>query len=109
MQKFSREASAREHRARAGTAPTGRSAASAHGGHGHRLRRTPVAPKAGTGSAEQENPGEATVQVPGGRVRLHGGSTSWDGAAGDLWAVPPARRSLQALGDAAVLTGAGKA
>jgi hypothetical protein len=36
-------------------------------------------------------------------VRLSSGDTSWDGRTGDLIAVPPARHSLQAIEDSAVL------
>ena len=38
-----------------------------------------------------------------GRVRLTSGDTSWDGRSGDLVAVPPARHSLLAVEDAAIL------
>ncbi|MDQ3359773.1 MAG: LuxR family transcriptional regulator, partial [Actinomycetota bacterium] len=53
--------------------------------------------------AEHENPGEATVHVLRGRVRLLAGEVSWDGIAGDLLIIPDARHSLQALEDSAVL------
>jgi len=48
-------------------------------------------------------PGEATVHVLHGRVRLSAGDTSWDGSPGDLLIVPAARHSLEALEDSAVL------
>lgn len=38
-----------------------------------------------------------------GRVRLTSGGNSWEGHSGDLITVPPARHSLQAIEDAAVL------
>jgi quercetin dioxygenase-like cupin family protein len=53
--------------------------------------------------AEHENPGEATVFVLNGRVRLVCGPDAWEGRTGDLIVVPPERHSLEALEDAAVL------
>ncbi|MEV4838782.1 cupin domain-containing protein [Nonomuraea sp. NPDC049486] len=103
MQKTSLEALVREHLKRAGDASTGRSAETLYGGHEHVLRQTLIALKAGQSLAEHENPGEATLQVLRGRVRLHSGGDSWDGMTGDLLIIPPARHSLDALEDAACL------
>ncbi|GGJ48313.1 hypothetical protein GCM10010121_069320 [Streptomyces brasiliensis] len=55
------------------------------------------------GLAEHENPGEATLLVLRGRVRLTSGDTSWEGRTGDLITIPEARHSVQAVEDAAVL------
>ena len=52
---------------------------------------------------EHENPGEATVHVLHGRVRLRAGDTSWEGSAGDLLVVPDSRHDLEALEASAVL------
>ncbi|MET8944069.1 cupin domain-containing protein [Streptomyces sp. NPDC004542] len=109
MRKFSLDALVDEHLERATAATTGRSAQTVHGGHEHVLRQTLVALRAGTVLAEHENPGEATVLVLRGRVRLHSGGNVWEGAAGDLLVVPPARHGLEALQDAAVLLTAVKA
>jgi quercetin dioxygenase-like cupin family protein len=103
MQKLSLDAQAREHLERAAAASTGRSATTVYGGHEHTLRQTLLALTAGTELSEHENPGEATVLVLRGRVRLTSGDTSWDGRSGDLVAVPPARHSLLAVEDAAIL------
>jgi quercetin dioxygenase-like cupin family protein len=103
MQKLSLDAQAREHLERAAATSTGRSATTVYGGHEHTLRQTLLALTAGTSLAEHENPGEATLLVLRGRVRLTSGDTSWDGRIGDLIAIPPARHSLQAVEDAAVL------
>ncbi|MEU3144568.1 MULTISPECIES: cupin domain-containing protein [unclassified Streptomyces] len=103
MQKLSLDALAREHLERAAAASTGRSASTVHGGHEHTLRQTLLALTSGTSLAEHENPGEATLLVLRGRVRLTSGETSWEGRTGDLIVIPPARHSLEALEDAAVL------
>ncbi|MGW7529299.1 cupin domain-containing protein [Streptomyces sp. NPDC054783] len=103
MQKFSLDARVREHLERAATSSTGRSAETVYGGHEHVLRQTLIALRTGTDLSEHENPGEATVLVLRGRVRLHSGDEVWEGMAGDLLVVPPARHSLQALEDTAVL------
>ena len=58
------------------------------------LRQTLIALTAGTSLSEHENPGEATVQVLSGRVRLLAGGDSWDGREGDLIVIPAARHSL---------------
>lgn len=73
------------------------------GGHERVLRQTVIGLIAGSELGEHENPGEATVHVLRGRVRLSSGEVSWEGRAGDLLKVPDARHSLQALEDSAVL------
>jgi quercetin dioxygenase-like cupin family protein len=103
MQKFSLDAQVRQHLERASAASTGRSAETVYGGHEQVLRQTLIALTAGTELTEHENPGEATVLVLRGRVRLHSGDTAWDGITGDLLVVPQERHSLEALEDAAVL------
>jgi quercetin dioxygenase-like cupin family protein len=52
---------------------------------------------------EHESPGEATLQVLAGRVRLNVGEQRWEGAAGDLVSIPPRRHSLDAVEDSAIL------
>ncbi len=103
MQKLSLDARIREHLERATTSSNGRSAETVHGGHEHVLRQTLITLRAGTAMTEHENPGEATVLVLRGRVRLRSGADSWEGIAGDLLIVPPARHSLEAVEDAAAL------
>lgn len=92
-----------EHLAAARTASSGRSAATLYGGQRHALRQTLIALTAGTRLDEHENPGEATLHVLHGRVRLEAGQSSWEAAAGDLLVIPDARHALEALDDAAVL------
>jgi quercetin dioxygenase-like cupin family protein len=103
MQKLSLDARIREHLEKATVSSTGRSAETVYGGHEHVLRQTLITLRAGTELAEHDSPGEATVLVLRGRVRLLSGGQKWDGMAGDLLLVPPARHSLEALEDAAVL------
>lgn len=58
---------------------------------------------AGAALSEHENPGEASVHVLTGRVRLSAGQHSWEGRPGDLLVVPDSSHSLQTLEDSAVL------
>jgi quercetin dioxygenase-like cupin family protein len=87
----------------ASTAPGGHSAETVYGGHEHALRQTVIALTAGSAQTEHVNPGEATVYVLRGRVRLAAGEASWEGRPGDLLIVPPSRHVLQAVEDSAVL------
>lgn len=109
MEKFSLEAIAREQSRRAAGTPAGRSAETVYGGHEHALRQTVLALTAGTSLAEHESPGEATVQVLTGRVRLTAGDETWEGRSGDLLVVPPARHALHAVEDSAILLTVSKA
>ena len=103
MQKSSLTALARQQLELARAASSGRSSSTVYGGHEHRLRQTVVALAAGQALSEHANPGEATVHVLTGRVRLGAGDTSWEGSAGDLIIVPDAPHDLQAIEDAALL------
>lgn len=103
MEKFSLTALARQQLKLAQNASSGRSASTVYGGHEHSLRQTVIALATGQRLEEHENPGEATVHVLHGRVRLAAGDTSWEGSPGDLLVVPPSRHSLEALEAAAVL------
>lgn len=102
MRKFSIDATAREllGRAREGG---GRAADTVIGGHEKVLRQTVIALATGAALGEHENPGEATVHVLSGRVRLAAGGDSWEGRTGDLLEVPDGKHSLEALEDSAVL------
>lgn len=103
MNKFSLDAKAREHLERAAATSTGRSSETVYGGHERVLRQTLVALTEGTSLGEHDNPGEATLLVLGGRVRLNSDETSWEGRDGDFIVVPQARHSLDALEDSTVL------
>lgn len=101
--KSSLTALVREHLETATRVSSGRSAHTVYGGHEHVLRQTLIAIAAGRELAEHESPGEATVHVLHGRVRLTAGDLAWEGSAGDLLVVPQERHGLFALEDSAVL------
>ena len=103
MQKMSLQALAREQQELAAAASSGRSARTVWGGHEHVLRQTLIALTAGSAMSEHENPGEATLQVMVGRVRLDADGNQWEGRQGDLLFMPPGRHSLLAVEDAVVL------
>lgn len=101
--KASLEALVRAHLEAARRSNAGRSAHTVVGGHEHVLRQTLIALASGRELAEHENPGEATVHVLHGRVRLTSGPDSWEGRRGDLLLVPPTPHRLAADEDAVVL------
>ena len=103
MEKSSLTALVREQLELARAASSGRSSRTVYGGHEHVLRQTVIALAAGQKLDEHENPGEATVQVLHGRVKLATNGAAWEGSPGDLLTVPDARHTLEALEDAAVL------
>jgi quercetin dioxygenase-like cupin family protein len=103
MQKLSLDALAREQLDAARRASAGRAADTVVGGHEHIMRQTVIALLRGRSLAEHVNPGEATVHVLRGRVRLTAGTASWEGRQGDLIIVPDSPHSLEAIEDSAVL------
>ena len=103
MDKLSLVATARELTRKAEASGNGRAAETVFGGHEHVLRQTVIALVKGESLAEHENPGEATVHVLTGRVRLVSGTTDWEGRSGDLIVVPHGRHSLEAMETSAVL------
>lgn len=82
---------------------SGRAAHTIHGGHGHELRQTVLALLADHDLSEHDSPGEATLQVLRGRVRLTTGGDAWEGKAGEYLAIPPERHALHAIEDSVVL------
>jgi quercetin dioxygenase-like cupin family protein len=103
MRKLSMDALAREQLKQARSVPSGRSAETVYGGHERVLRQTLIALAKGRSLAEHENPGEATVFVLHGRVRLAAGDDVWEARTGDLLIVPESRHNLEAVEDSAVL------
>jgi quercetin dioxygenase-like cupin family protein len=92
---------ARQQLERARSAAHGRSAHTVYAGPV--LRQILIALAGGQRLDEHENPGEATVHVLNGQVRLVAGDASWTGSAGDLLVVPDTRHSVEALEDAVIL------
>ena len=74
----------------------GRAAHTVHGGHDHLLRQTLIALTAGRELGEHNSPGQATLQVLRGRVRVSAGDDSWEGRPGDLLVIPRERHGLHA-------------
>jgi quercetin dioxygenase-like cupin family protein len=84
-------------------AASGRSAHTIHGGHQQVLRQTLLALAAGRSLDEHDSPGEASLQVLSGQVRLATATQSWEATTGDYLVLPTKRHSLTALDDSAVL------
>ncbi|MEV6305328.1 cupin domain-containing protein [Actinoplanes sp. NPDC051861] len=84
-------------------ATSGRSAETVLGGHTAALRQTVIAIVAGRGLDDHESPGEATLQVLRGHVRLTAGSGSAEAGAGELLVIPAVRHRLDALEDSVLL------
>ncbi|PND48869.1 cupin domain-containing protein [Rhodococcus sp. ENV425] len=103
MKKLALDALARHLAAHAAAAPSGRSAETVYGGHEHVLRQTLVALQAGQSMAEHVSPGEATVYILRGRIRVVADRTSWDGRSGDLIALPRTRHRIDAVADTVAL------
>lgn len=103
MLKSSLTALSRQQLELARASSNGRSASTVYGGHEHVLRQTVIALVGGQRLSEHESPGDATVHVLHGRVRLGAGQDRWDGSPGDLLVVPDARHDLEALEDSVVL------
>lgn len=84
-------------------ARAGRAAQTIYGGQEHSLRQTVLALAAGHGLEDHESPGQATLMVLRGRVKLGTATGAVEGAEGDFLAIPSERHNLSALEDSAVL------
>jgi len=94
---------AEEHLQLARQHDNGRSAQALHPGRQHQLRQTMIAMVENTALGEHQAPGEATLQVLSGRVRLSTPDASAEGSGGDLLIIPAERHDLAALEDSVVL------
>ena len=103
MESISLTGLAAEKLAEARQSHSGRAAHTIHGGHTHELRQTVMALLAGHDLSEHDNPGEATLQVLHGHVRLTAGADAWEGRTGDYVAIPLQRHALQAVEDSVVM------
>ncbi len=109
MQKISLDALTEQHLAAARLAASGRSAHTVLGGHDATLRQTLIALAGGQKLDEHESPGEATLQVLRGHVRLSAGGDSADAATGEMLVIPDERHALEAIHDSVVLLTVAKA
>ncbi|MGB3697093.1 MAG: cupin domain-containing protein [Gordonia sp. (in: high G+C Gram-positive bacteria)] len=89
--------------AEARAAHSGRASRTVRGHRDHRLRHTLIALRGGSELSDHESPGEATLQVLSGRVRLTGADGEWAGTTGALIDIPPVRHGLIADEDSTVL------
>ena len=103
MQSISLTQLAEERLAAAKDSSNGRSAATVYGGREHDMRQTLIALVQGHALGQHESPGEASLQVLSGEVRITAGEESWSGVAGDYLVIPPLRHDLHAVSDAVVL------
>jgi quercetin dioxygenase-like cupin family protein len=92
-----------EQLAEAREASSGRAGFTVFGGHEHDLRQTLIALVEGRELGEHEAPGEASLLVLRGRVRLSTDTDSWVGSEGDYVIIPSSREKLLAETDAVVL------
>lgn len=89
--------------AQATEARSGRAGQTIYGDHHHHLRQTIIAVRAGESLQDHESPGEATLHVLTGHVRIADETATIDCRTGDLVAIPPRRHRLDAVTDAVVL------
>lgn len=108
MKKFSLTAIARTQLQEAAATSHGRAASTVFGGNEHTLRQTVMGLVAGTELQEHPNPGEATVMVLQGRIRLSSGTQSWEGRTGDLLVMPAGTSQITALEDSGLLLSVAK-
>jgi quercetin dioxygenase-like cupin family protein len=85
------------------TASSRRGIRTVAGGRPHLPYQTMIALARGQRLDEHDNPGEATLQVLRGRVRVTAGDDTTDGCPGQLLIVPGVRHTVTALEDAVVL------
>ena len=102
MQTTSLTEIAREQLETARAASSGRASVTVFGGQEHDLRQTVIALSGGRSLGEHESPGDASLQVLVGTVRLTAGEESWEGSAGDYLVIPAHRHDLHADTDAVV-------
>ncbi len=82
---------------------SGRASVTVFGGREHDMRQTLIVLMGGRSLGAHDAPGEASLQVLAGTVRLTAGDETWEGSAGDYLVIPQHRHDLHADTDAAVL------
>ncbi|WP_030548208.1 hypothetical protein [Streptomyces albus] len=104
MDKLSLRAAAEDQLGAAYREEGGRAAVTVFPGRGRRLRQTVIALRGGAGPTEHDSPGEATVLVLTGRVRVSTGPGDvTEGTNGDLILLPETRHELEVLEDSVLL------
>lgn len=103
MDAVSLSAVADEQLAAARSGRAGRAAQTIYGGRDHALRQTVLALAAGHGLDDHESPGEATLLVLRGRIRLGTATAAAEAGAGDYLVIPAERHNVAALEDSVVL------
>ncbi|NJQ00232.1 hypothetical protein [Streptomyces zingiberis] len=104
MEMLSLRSVAEERLAAAYREDDGRAATTSFPGHGRRLRQTVIALRGGAEPTEHESPGEATVLVLTGRVRVGTGPDDVaEGTNGDLILLPDAPHELEVVEDSVLL------
>lgn len=92
----------------ASQAANGRTARMLYGGPTSTLTQTVIAMREGSRLAEHESPGEATMLVLRGRLRVSTASGAGDATEGELLVLPTEVHAVEALTDAAFLLTAAK-
>lgn len=82
---------------------SGRAAQTIFGGQQHFLRQTVIALVGGRETSVHRSPGEATLQVLQGQIKVTAGNDTWQGAIGDFVIVPPGTHSVLAIEDSVML------
>jgi quercetin dioxygenase-like cupin family protein len=82
---------------------SGRAAQTIFGGQQHFLRQTVIALVGGRETSVHRSPGEATLQVLQGQIKVTAGDDTWQGAIGDFVIVPPGTHSVLAIEDSVML------
>ena len=109
MDSISLDERSRDQLAAARESSNGRSSHAIYGGRDHHLRQMLIAMTAGTALGEHESPGEATLQVLEGTVRLSGATETAELHEHDWAPIPADRHDLLAVTDAVVLLTVAKA
>ncbi|MGC0418250.1 cupin domain-containing protein [Embleya sp. AB8] len=108
MDKISLRTATKEQLASARSTSSGRSSVTMLGGSRQHLRQTLIALTTGNSLAQHESPGEASLIVLTGHVRMTTDDDTIEGTSGDLLVIPEAPHSLEAVEDSAVILTVGK-
>ncbi|MDT5013415.1 MAG: hypothetical protein QOH57_5032 [Mycobacterium sp.] len=103
MEVVSMTAVADEQLALARQTSSGRAAHTLFGGSGHFLRQTVIALVSGRETSVHRSPGEATILLLQGEIKVTAGDDTWQGAAGDFLVIPQGTHSVVALEDSVML------